>query len=247
MQNETLEIVFEDEHIVAINKPTGLLVHKSPIDKHETRFALQILRDMLGYRVHPIHRLDKPTSGLLLFAKNVDANKQMQALFSDQKISKHYLAVVRGFTPDNLTIDHPVKAQVDKKYQPDIIAKNGTTVLHTIDKTELDISIDKYPKTRYSLVRLSPKTGRRHQLRYHMKHISHPIIGDAKYGKSIHNNYFKQALSCPRLMLSAFQLAFTHPYTDVETKLTACPDGVFLSTCQQLGFSNSLTNLGFIQ
>lgn len=247
MQNETLEIVFEDEHIVATNKPTGLLVHKSPIDKHETRFALQILRDQLGYQVHPVHRLDKPTSGLLLFAKNSEANKKMQALFSEQKISKHYLALVRGFTPSTLTIDHPVKAQIDKKYQPKIIAKDGITELETLDQTELDICIDKYPKTRYSLVKLSPKTGRRHQLRYHMKHISHPIIGDAKYGKSVHNNYFKQVLSCPRLMLSAFQLAFIHPYTDTAIKLNATPDSIFLNTCMQLGFSESLTNLGFKQ
>jgi len=103
-----LTILFRDPHLIAIDKPAGLLVHRSAIDRRETRFALQLLRDQIGQRVYPVHRMDKPTSGVLLFALHVDAARRMTALFTERRVHKTYLAVVRGHTPVADVIDYPL-------------------------------------------------------------------------------------------------------------------------------------------
>ena len=116
-ETEPLEILYQDEYIVAINKPSGLLVHKSPIDKHETQFALQLVRDQIGQYVYPIHRLDKPTSGVLLFALNAEITQIMSELFRSHEVQKEYIAVVRGYTENEALIDHPLKQMLDTKEQ----------------------------------------------------------------------------------------------------------------------------------
>lgn len=242
MRPMELEIIYHDDDYIVINKPSGLLVHRSPIDRHETRFAMQLLRDQIGQRVYPVHRLDKPTSGLLVFALHSEAANALQQQFIHGELDKYYLAVVRGYTPQQLTIDHPVKAVQDKKHQGRVTdAKPALTHLQTLAQCELDVCIEKYPKSRYSLVALHPVTGRRHQLRYHMKHISHPIIGDPKYGKSKHNHYFTEAFANTRLLLTAVKLAFTHPYSQQAIRLTARPTEDFCQTIEQLGWSEDLT------
>lgn len=232
-----LPILFQDDNYIAINKPPRLLVHRSPIDKTETRFAIQTLRNQIGQHVFPIHRLDKPTSGVLLFALNSDAAAKIQGQFKAHTIKKDYLAIVRGHTPSHLHIDHPVKPQKDKHLKKNTEAKPAVTSLTTLATTELDAQIDKYKTSRYSLVNLSPLSGRRHQLRYHMKHISHPIIGDAKYGKSKHNHYFDDKLQCSRLLLAATKLGFIHPYTDKPIQISASPGQDFIDCIQQLGWN----------
>ncbi len=230
-----LEIVYQDEHFIAMNKPAGLLVHRSPIDKYETRFAIQMLRDQIGQRVYPAHRLDKPTSGILIFGLTSQAAANLHEQFSQGLTNKTYLAVVRGFTPDTLLIDHPVKAiddPYDENHQQE--AKPAITHLKTLDRYLIPIPVDKYPEGRYSLVQLNPETGRRHQLRYHMKHISHPIIGDAKYGKSSHNRFFQTHFLISRLLLAATQLQFIHPYTSKTVTIDATPGEDFLSLIEQL-------------
>lgn len=203
-----LDVVFENSQLVVINKPSGLLVHRSSIDAHETRFALQLLRDQLQQHLYPVHRLDKPTSGLLMFAKTPEYASLLSQAFAEQRIKKSYLAIVRGYTAKELWIDHALKPISDDKRKKYLVkpAQNAQTQLFTLAQCELDICIDKYPKSRYSLVLLEPETGRKHQLRRHMKHISHPMIGDPKYGKSKHNHYFAKQLNCPRLLLAATQL-----------------------------------------
>lgn len=240
MLEPQLTIIWQDEFFIAIEKPSGLLVHRSIIDKHETRFALQMLRDQLQQTVYPIHRLDKPTSGILLFAFSQEAATQMSRLFEVGNIQKQYLAIVRGIAPERLDIDHPVKAIKNHKHEKTKPPKDGQTQLERLATTEIAIAVDKYPTSRYSLVKLTPKTGRRHQLRYHMKHISHPIIGDAKYGKSNHNRFFAEHFQCSRLLLAATQLSFIHPQTDQAITLSCLPNGSFLHTCKQLGWSNAL-------
>lgn len=223
-----LEILYQDAQLVAINKPAGLLVHRSPIDRHETRFALQIVRNQIGQRVFPVHRLDKPTSGILVFGLQAEVAHALQQQMQLGEVSKTYQAIVRGHTPESLLIDHPVKA-IDDKYdfEANDTAKEAQTRLRTIARCELPIGIDKYPSSRYSLVELLPVTGRRHQLRYHMKHISHPIIGDAKYGKGNHNRFFQQAFGCNRLLLAATSLSFRHPLTGKPVNIKASLDSSF--------------------
>jgi tRNA pseudouridine65 synthase len=230
-----LEILYQDDHFVAINKPTGLLVHRSPVAAQEKIFALQMVRDQIGCRVFPVHRLDRPTSGVLLFALAPETAAQTAQLFKEGNIQKKYIAVVRGYIPEKGTIDHPVKEIKDRyikrranqKNDPDIKKYPAITDFKQLAKIEIPVSVDKYLTSRYSLAELIPKTGRRHQLRLHMKHLSHPIIGDTRYGKDVHNKFFLNQFNCSRLLLAAVEIKFTHPITGTDVVITAAPDGKF--------------------
>lgn len=241
-----LQIVYQDEHYIAINKPAGLLVHRSPIDRHETQFALQLLRDQIGQRVYPIHRLDKPTSGILLFGLHQEATSKLGITFQAGNIYKRYFAIVRGFAPSELLIDYPVKAikdVYDTKTRDN--QANGITQLHTLKQAQLAIKQGEYTHSRYSLVQLEPKTGYKHQLRYHLKHISHPIIGDAKYGKGAINRAFAEYSSQTRLFLSAYDVEFLHPYSLQNTRLTAPLSGDFLQALDALQWRLLFTEQGY--
>ncbi len=197
--SEQLPIIYQDKYLVAINKPSGLLVHRSMIDRHETRFAMQMVRDQIGQRVYPLHRLDKPTSGVLLFALSPEVAKLAGEQFQQHSVSKSYLAIVRGVTDEKGLIDHALREQLDKitdrKAQKDKPAQDAITHYRRLADIELPVCIDRYPTSRYSLLQLTPETGRKHQIRRHLKHISHPIIGDAKHGKGKHNRYFARHLA----------------------------------------------------
>lgn len=229
-----LPIIYRDERFIAINKPAGLLVHRSAMDALETEFAVQQLRDQIDQYVYPLHRLDRPTSGLLLFAFDREAASRLSEQFLNHTIKKVYLAIVRGYSPDYAHIDHPVKAQVDKHAK--VNGQQGITDVYTLAKCEVDIANDKYAQSRYSLVDLRPQTGRRHQLRYHMKHLSHPIIGDPRYGKRVHNDIFKNNFDCHRLLLASVGLSFIHPFTHKPVEINCLPSDDFMSVATQLGW-----------
>ncbi len=225
-----MEIIYQDDQLVAINKPAGLLVHRSELDKHETIFAVQSLRDEIGSYVYPIHRLDKPTSGVLLFGLNPEITASMCNIFLNREIEKRYIAMVRGYTPESGIIDYPLRKIIDHYGKPAYKSdeeQEAITEYKRLATVELPVKIDKYPSSRYSLVELTPKTGRRHQLRRHMKHISHPIIGDPKYGKSRHNNYFRDTYEAQRLMLAAVNLNFIHPISRKVVNIQATPRDSF--------------------
>jgi tRNA pseudouridine65 synthase len=226
-----LEILYQDDHIIAINKPSGLLVHKSPIDKHETEFALQLLRDQIGQYVYPVHRLDKPTSGVLLFALSAELAQMMSLLFRENEVEKTYLAVVRGFTEEKELIDHPLKQMLDTKEQKkkgiNKEAQEAQTQYECLATVELPYAVSRYPAARYSLVKLKPKSGRKHQLRRHMKHIFHPIVGDTKHGRGEHNRLFREKFDSHRLLLHAVKMEFRHPMTKKRIILDAPLDATF--------------------
>lgn len=232
---ETLPIIFQDEHLVAINKPTGLLVHRSPIDRHETRFAVQILRDQLDQHVFPIHRLDKPTSGILLFALSSEVARMLSETFSEHRIEKKYLALCRGHLPSQ-TLDYPLSVKLDriadKHKQQNKEAQPAVTEFQTLATCELPFCVDRYPSSRYSLALCKPKTGRKHQIRRHLKRTGHPIIGDAKHGKSTHNHFFAEHFNANHLLLSAVGLRFTHPVSGADIDLN-CPAAAKL--CKTIG------------
>ena len=213
-----LTLLYRDEHLVAIDKPPGLLVHRSDLDRHETRFAVQLLRDQLGRRVFPVHRLDKGTSGVLLFAFDADTVRAMARQFEDGTVAKTYLAVVRGWPPEAGVIDHPLARKFDEygRQLPATEAQPAVTRYRRLATIELPVCVDRYPATRYALVELEPQTGRQHQLRRHMKHIGHPIIGDATHGKGVHNRFFQREFGCGRLLLACVRLEFTHPVTGLK-------------------------------
>jgi tRNA pseudouridine65 synthase len=210
-----LNILYRDETLIAIDKPSGLLVHRSLIDKHETRFAIQLLRNQIGQRVYPLHRLDKPTSGVLLFALTAAAARAMGAVFEDSAVSKKYLAVVRGYTPEQDRIDYPLREELDRmtdvRAQQDKPAQPAVTDYTRLATLEMQISDGRHPTSRYSLLDVIPRTGRKHQIRRHMKHIFHPIIGDTTHGDGRHNRIFREHLHCQRLLLCARELSFAHP------------------------------------
>lgn len=226
-----LELIYQDPSLVAINKPPGLLVHRSPIDQRETRFAVQLLRHQLGQPVWPVHRLDKPTSGVLLFALDAETARDLAGQFARREVGKRYLAVLRGYCPSTLHIEHPVKIQPDpldpkEAGRPDYRLP-AETWLRRLASVELPVRVDRYATSRYSLAELVPVTGRRHQLRKHMKHISHPILGDTSYGKGRHNQFFQRQLGCDRLLLACVNLSLQHPATGERINLQASPGAEF--------------------
>jgi tRNA pseudouridine65 synthase len=178
--SDQLSILYRDEHLIAINKPSGLLVHRSEIDRHETRFAMQLLRDQIGQYVFPVHRLDKPTSGVLLFALSAEAAALMGPIFAEHKAQKTYVAVVRGIAPHQQRIDYALAEEQDKfsdKKARTAEAKPAVTDIQRLAEIALPYKLDKYPESRYSLVRCLPHTGRKHQIRRHLKLVfTHPVL-----------------------------------------------------------------------
>lgn len=241
--SDQLTILYRDEYLIAINKPSGLLVHRSEIDRHETRFVMQLLRDQIGQHVFPLHRLDKPTSGVLLFALSADIASLMGPIFAEHKAHKTYVAVVRGTAPENLRIDYALSEEQDKYTDRKACAaeaKPAVTDIFRLADITLPYKLDKYPESRYSLVRCSPHTGRKHQIRRHLKHISHPIIGDAKHGKGNHNRFFQQEFSAHRLLLAATELVFPHPVLDCELKIVAPLDLTMANLLHRFGWADKV-------
>jgi tRNA pseudouridine65 synthase len=209
-----LEIIYQDENLIAINKPHGLLVHQSSIARDATEFALQLLRDQVGKHVSPVHRLDRKTSGILLFAFDKTSEVAMHQQFMNTETDKKYLAILRGFTPDAMDIDYPLAKE------------NGTmqdafTSFITLQRAEVAVAFGKHPTSRYSLVEATPKTGRMHQLRRHFSHILHPIIGDRTHGCNKQNKFFKEQWDMTTMLLHASELAFVHPITKERIHLKA--------------------------
>ena len=189
-----IDILFHDDHLCAVNKPSGLAVHRGwAVADH---FALDLVRDRIGRRVYPVHRLDQPTSGVLVFALSPeDAARVGEALMA-QRVHKRYLALVRGVPPESVRVDHPLK---DEAGEP-------RPAVTTFERRWIF-------RRRYALVEARPETGRTHQIRRHLKHLSCPVIGDTSYGKSEHNRLFATEFGLARLALHASQITFEHPAT----------------------------------
>ncbi|MEI6894556.1 MAG: tRNA pseudouridine(65) synthase TruC [Colwellia sp.] len=296
-----LTILYQDEFMVAVDKPAGLFVHRSYMDKDEIYFALQLVRDQIGQYVYPVHRLDRPTSGVLLFAltKNVAtrlneafANKSAQAgqesgaklalksefkaelkldigskeptgfkSRQEQKNSvedlankanlktegsdsglamvKTYYALVRGHLAISADlIDHPLKEKLDKlgdkNVSRDKPAQTAQSYYQVKQQASLPIKVGKFASVRYSLVEVRPITGRRHQIRRHLAHLRHPIIGDINYGDNKQNPFFMAHFGFKRLMLHAQSLAFNHPVSNKRIKISAPFDAQWQQVFTQL-------------
>ena len=235
-----LEIIYRDEALIAINKPAGMLVHRSWLDKHETVFAMQTLRDQIGQHVFPIHRLDRPTSGVLLFALNSEMARTMCELFEQHQMQKSYLAVVRGYLHGEGRIDYPLKLELDKiadKFSQEKEAQAAITDYQTLAQVEMPYPAGKFASARYSLVQLFPQTGRKHQLRRHLKHLFHPIMGDTKYGDLHQNRALTANTECDRLLLHSNSLAFIHPKTLQKITINAPLDHAWCALFQQFNWN----------
>ena len=252
-EKPVLNILYQDEFMVAVDKPAGLFVHRSYMDRDEVYFALQLVRDQVGQYVYPVHRLDRPTSGVLLFALTKDvasklseafANKSSQVTIGknaeptntqEKKLSgddcnlamvKTYYALSRGHltVPEGL-IDHPLKEKLDKlgdkNVSPDKPAQSAQSYYQVKQQASLPIKVGKFDSVRYSLIRVRPITGRRHQIRRHLAHLRHPIIGDINYGDNKQNPFFIEHFGFKRLMLIAKSLEFNHPISNERIKISA--------------------------
>jgi tRNA pseudouridine65 synthase len=202
-----LRVIYQDGDLVAIDKPAGLLVHPSRLDAHEERTALQLLQMQLGQRLFPLHRLDKGTSGVLLFARSADAARQWGRAFESGLADKRYRALVRGWPPESGQIDYALARdpELPSTGQPRVAA---VTQYCRLACFEWPFSVDgHHASSRYALVDVTPLTGRRHQIRRHFKHIGHPLVGDATHGKGAHNRAVQAFLGIQRLWLHALSLA----------------------------------------
>ncbi|KUJ71148.1 pseudouridine synthase [Thiomicrospira sp. WB1] len=227
-QRQNLKILHNDAALVAIHKPAGLLVHRTHLDRETRDFALQMTRDAIGAPVWPVHRLDKATSGLLVFAKSPAIARALNQAFTSREVHKHYLAICRGWLAESGEIDRPLKA--DNASQP----KPALTHYQTLATALVDHPMGRFEQQRYSLVSLTPVTGRKHQLRRHLNHIGHPIIGDVAHGDRHHNHFFYQWHGHHRLYLAATKLKLSHPETGQPLSLRSPLEPSFQSTLTTL-------------
>ena len=213
-------ILYEDDHYVAINKPCRILVHRSAISEDKV-FVLQLLRDQLGQKIYPIHRLDRATSGVLMFGKTSEAASLLGKQMQEQLVKKTYLAIIRGYVEAQGTIDYPLAPEPDKPKQEAI------THYKRLQQSEMPFSVGRYPTSRYSLVEVTLETGRRHQIRRHFSHLRHPIINDRRHGDVKHNKYFEKTIGTERLLLHAHKMKFYHPMREEIVEVVAPLDGDF--------------------
>ncbi len=206
-----LTLLHLDDHVVAIDKPVGLLVHPSGLAAGVRDAALGRLRDLLGERVYPVHRLDRATSGVVVFARSPDDARALAACFATGQVGKRYLALVRGWPDASGVIDHPLARDPERAAagQPLLEARTSWTRL---GRVEWPFAVDgRHPSTRYALVEARPTTGRRHQIRRHLRHAAHPLVGDTTHGKGAHNRAVAEWLGVSRLWLHAFEITVPHP------------------------------------
>ncbi|PAU37725.1 tRNA pseudouridine(65) synthase TruC [Vibrio coralliilyticus] len=235
-----LDIVFQDEYFVAVNKPAGMLVHRSWLDKHETQFVMQTLRDQIGQHVFPLHRLDRPTSGVLIFALSSDVASQVMPMFANHEMVKTYHAIVRGWIEEAGRLDYALKVELDKiadkHASQEKEAQEAITDYRPLAKAEIPYSTGKFPTTRYCLMELKPLTGRKHQLRRHMAHLRHPIVGDTTHGDGKHNKLFREVYDSHRLLLHASSLEFVHPFTNQTVLIKAKVDDTWQKICDEFAW-----------
>ena len=233
-----MDIIYEDKALIVVNKPPNLLVHHSHYARniHEESLVQQ-LRGYLGAKVFPVHRLDRKTSGLLVFAKSAEIANSLQSQFEAQLVQKVYFALVRGFVSESGNIDQPVKHAERGIYQ------DAVTYYQPIEQIEADFAVAPYATARYTLLKLSPKTGRMHQLRKHMNKFSHPIIGDPKYGNRHHNHAFIDRFGVSNLFLHAGFLQLEHPETEEKVEFQSDFPEFWQEVLSKLGFKTDLQNL----
>lgn len=226
-----LEILYQDQYLAAINKPHGLLVHRSPIATNTDTFAVQELRNQLNLHVYPAHRLDRKTSGVLLFALDKAVLPALQNQFAEHTLEKTYWAILRGYSEDEGTIDYALTNDKGK-------TQEAVTHYKTLQRTEIHVPFGKHASSRYSLVEAKPETGRMHQLRKHFAHILHPIIGDRPHGCNKQNKLFLEKWQMSRMLLHAKSLRLKHPVTNKELEVKAEHHGEFARMLNVLEFKH---------
>lgn len=228
-----IPVLYEDDDLIAVNKPAGLLMHRTPLSEDRV-FLLQLVRQQTGYMVYTGHRLDRATSGVVVFGKNAMAGSELNRIFRERRVDKKYLAIVRGWIPVEGEIDYPL---LDAETDPSS-SKPALTRFNCLIQSEIPEPIGlRYQTARFSLAEISPLTGRRHQIRKHFAHLRHPVIGDKKHGDVKHNKYFRDHFGLSRMFLHASELKFRHPFNNLQMCIQAPPDEVFISGLKVTGLT----------
>ena len=219
-----LPVLYRDDALVAIDKPAGLLVHPSALDAHEDRSALHLLRDQLGERLWPLHRLDKATSGVLLFGRSADAARHWGQAFERGDVAKRYLALVRGWPAADGDIDTPLARDPELPSTGQTMLE-ATTRYRVLRRFEWPFQVEgRHTSSRYALVEVQPLSGRRHQIRRHFKQQAHPLVGDTTHGKGTHNRAVAQWLGTSRLWLHAAQVTLPLPSGPLAIEAACGPE-----------------------
>lgn len=231
-----LDILHQDDALIAVNKPAGLAVHRSKMVGNADEFLIDLLREQVGGTLHLAHRLDRATSGVLLVARSSEVAAALGEQFMGRDVHKQYLAVVRGWPePEEALVDYPLPGSRESGPRRD--ARTRYRRLATVD---VPIELGRYPQQRYALVLAEPETGRFRQIRKHMAHLHHPIIGDCQHGRSDHNRLYKQHFGCHRMLLHAWRLRFSHPVSGAPMLIEAPLDDAFRALLQRFGWSDAL-------
>jgi len=206
-----LEIVFRDDIIVAVNKPSGWDVHRNEFNRHRP-IVLQALRNQINKEVHPVHRLDGGTSGVLLFATEKETLRFLSEQFQSRETKKIYHCISRGFAQD-IICEEPLRVHEN--------IVDAATSFRCLSQITLPWANEKFPQSRYSYLEAEPHTGRYHQIRRHLRHLGFPIVGDTKHGDGTHNQLWRDQMAINRLMLHASSLTLKHPN---GSAMTICAD-----------------------
>lgn len=230
-----IDIVFEDDALLAVNKPAGLLIHRSKIAADETDFLLDRLRAARGTDLFLAHRIDRATSGVVLLAKSREIAGELGRQFMDRSVGKRYLTVVRGWPESEGVVDYPLPDVRDSSPR-----KAAVTNWRVLATTTVPIELGKYPEQRYALIEAMPQTGRYRQIRKHMHHISHHIIGDTSHGRGDHNRLWRIHFSMHRMLLHAWKLELRHPVDGSPLRMTAPVDGVWQRVIDRFGWTDAV-------
>ena len=232
-----IDIVFDDEAVLAVNKPAGLLVHRSSIAADERDFLLDRLQTQVGGPLFLAHRLDRATSGVVLLAKSRAVAGELGRQFMQRSVVKRYLAVVRGWPDAEGTIDHALPDVRERSPR-----KPALTRWRTLATTTVPIELGRYPEQRYALVEALPETGRYRQIRKHFHHVSHHIVGDTSHGRGDHNRLWRIHFGVHRLLLHAWRLELAHPLAGTPLLLEAAPDAVWRGVLERFAWRAALAD-----
>ena len=230
-----IDIVHEDSELLAVNKPAGLLIHRSKIADAETDFLLDRIKEQVGANLFLAHRLDRATSGIVLLAKSREMAGELGRQFMARKVVKRYLAVVRGWPEPAGVIDYPLPDV--REHAP---RKPALTRWRTLAVATVPIALGRYPEQRYALVEAQPETGRYRQIRKHFHHVSHHLIGDTSHGRGDHNRLWRMHFGTHRLLLHAWRLELTHPLNGGTLSLQAPLDETWQRVLERFGWRHAI-------
>lgn len=225
-------ILYTDEHLVVVDKPAGVPVHRSRLVNCDETYLIDAVRELVPGPLHLIHRLDRATSGVLLIGRNSEVAGTLGRQFMERDVEKTYLAVCRGWPEEIGEIDYPLPGVRENSDR-----KPALTRWNRLQTIEVPIAINRYPQQRYALVEVSPETGRYRQIRRHFAHLRHPLIGDTSHGRTEHNRLFKQYYSTHRLLLHARRLTFSHPVEGHRMTIEAPLDAEFSALLERFEWS----------